>query len=176
MNPNGKSAYKSSCDDIWKRVGLYDIDTETNERIVLRPNHFAREEGEDFLTKCLVSFFDVVCSTVTKSNPRFVTYAEPAFDPTDPYPNMPLALLEHPNHMQFGWAPHWYDAVTLFLQRYDPWVGFNFDWMIPVFTPFVIDFTFKSYLKRIKSQKQLGTDRKRMSVCVGETGVPFTSN
>lgn len=172
LNPRGKSAYKSPELDVWRRVGVHGIDKATNRTALLRPHHFALRPGEDFAGAYLRPFYDSVQSTVSRRNPNFVTYAEPFFDPTDPYPPAPADLAEQ----SFGWAPHWYDAVTLFLGRYSHWFSFDFEWNVPSVGPWMIDWTFRKNLRRIKHGEGRRGQSDRMHVVVGETGAPFAGS
>jgi len=172
LNPRGKLAYRSPELDVWKRVGVYEVDAQTDRRILLRPNHFALGPGEDFTNTFLRPFYESVRLTVSRHNPNFVTYAEPYFDPIDPYPSAPEDLVN--TQQLFGWAPHWYDAVTLFLGYYSHWFSFDFEWGIPAIGPGIIDWTFRKNLRRIKHGKGGRRQSDDMHVIVGETGVPFT--
>jgi hypothetical protein len=164
LNPNGQSAYKSQVHDVWLKAGVYSINEETKERVLLRPYHFALKDGEDFMHTFLKPVWESVQDTVQRHSPHLVTYAEPHFDPTDPYHSAPKYLAQNSN----GWAPHWYDAVTLFLGYYSHWFSFDFDWNIPIVTSLAIDWSFRKNLRKLKN------GCKDVHVIVGETGVPHS--
>eukprot|EP00578_Thalassiosira_sp_NH16_P025196 CAMPEP_0181089238 /NCGR_PEP_ID=MMETSP1071-20121207/7198_1 /TAXON_ID=35127 /ORGANISM="Thalassiosira sp., Strain NH16" /LENGTH=735 /DNA_ID=CAMNT_0023171177 /DNA_START=2015 /DNA_END=4219 /DNA_ORIENTATION=+ len=176
LNPKRTIAYKSPELDIWKNVGVFEIDKITKKRVLLRPHHFALKPGEDFTNTYMEPFYESVQRTVARHNPYFVTYAEPYIDPADPYPSAPSSLFQGTSEEQlFGWAPHWYDSTTLFLGRYYRWFSFDLRWNIPVVSPTIIDWTFRKSLRLFKYQgKRERPDQ--MHVLVGETGVPFSGS
>ena len=177
LNPSHKRSYRTPELDIWQRVGVYKIDEQTGQRILLRPNHFALKPGEDFTDTYLMPFYQSVQQTISRHSPKFhvVAYAEPYIDPTDPYPSAPSSLIGQGvnKQQQYGWAPHWYDAVTLFL-GYSKWVSFDFEWILPAITPWYIGWTFRKNLRRIKDGKDQQSEV--IHVIVGETGVPFSGS
>ncbi len=177
LNPEKKTAFKSPQHDIWKRVGIYGIHHSTNKPVLLRPNHFSLKDGEDFTQTFLMPFWNSVQEVIRRRNPRFVTFAEPHFDPANPNPNAPASLVDSSsmNRDKFAWAPHWYDAVTLFLGYYSHWLNIDFDWNIPLITPFAIDWAFEKNLRKLVSRR--GEDSKRnIYTIVGETGVPHSGS
>lgn len=156
LNPSAKIAYKSSSFDVWRRAGVYEIDEKSGKRILLRPDHFSLAPGETFATKRMNQFYQKVQRVVERNNPECVTYSEPYFDTAtvDMHPKAPV--LDERNEAKVGFAPHWYDAITLFLGHYDSFLFSGF-----------IDWLFKKNLLEIKNGAH------NMHVLVGETGVPF---
>lgn len=157
LNPSAKMAYLSSDVDVWKRVGVYEIDEESGKRNLLRPGHFSLAPGETFATKYMLPFYKKVQQVVERNNPEFVTYAEPYFDTisVDMSPKAPV--FDESSGAKLGFAPHWYDALTLFIGHYSSFLFIGF-----------IDWLFKKNLNEIKNGA-LGN----MHVLIGETGVPY---
>jgi len=172
VNARRHTAYKTPELDIWQRVGVYKIDERTNERVLLRPHHFALQPGEDFVKRYMAPFYASMKRIVSRHNARLVTYAEPYFDPDDPFPSAPS---EWADNSSVGWAPHWYDAVTLFLGYYSRWWSFDFAWKLPVVGPALVDWTFRKNLSRLKRRGK-GRPSDAVHVLVGETGAPFTNH
>lgn len=156
LNPSAQSAYKSSDVDVWRRAGVYEIDETSGRRILLRPGHFSLAPGETFATKYMHLFYTKVQRVVERNNPEFVTYAEPYFDTAavDMHPKAPV--FDESSKAKLGFAPHWYDAMTLFIGHYNSFLFSGF-----------IDWLFKKNLFEIKNGAH------NMHVLVGETGVPF---
>ena len=103
LNPNKQLAWKSIEHDVWKKVGIYDIDHETGERILLRPDHFTFHGN--FIEEYMVPFFHSIQTTINQHNNQFVTFAEPFIDLREPlFHQAPKSL----DVNKFSWAPaHW---------------------------------------------------------------------
>eukprot|EP00574_Skeletonema_japonicum_P002898 CAMPEP_0201717784 /NCGR_PEP_ID=MMETSP0593-20130828/3470_1 /ASSEMBLY_ACC=CAM_ASM_000672 /TAXON_ID=267983 /ORGANISM="Skeletonema japonicum, Strain CCMP2506" /LENGTH=526 /DNA_ID=CAMNT_0048207935 /DNA_START=183 /DNA_END=1763 /DNA_ORIENTATION=- len=157
LNPNAKIAYLSSDLDVWKRAGVYEIDEVSGKRNLLRPGYFSLAPGETFATKYMFPFYKKVQQVIERNNPEFVTYAEPYFDTisVDMSPKAPL--FDESSGAKLGFAPHWYDALTLFIGHYSSFLFAG-----------LIDWFFKKNLNEIKNGA-LDT----MHVVIGETGVPY---
>ena len=171
MNDKHISCWKDGS-DIWRQMGVYEIDVTTGERRLLKPHYFQRR-SDDFLERFMVPFFREIQQVVTSASSRFVTYAAPHIDVMNPStPMVPHELLNP--EQKFAWAPHFYDAATLLLKRYSDWFALDIDYTLPIFTPTLIA---KSFARMLKSVKE--TRRGGIHVIVGETGIPFdldTSN
>lgn len=157
LNPNAKIAYLSSDLDVWKRVGVYEIDEVSGKRNLLRPGHFSLAPGETFGTKYMTPFYEKVQQVIERNNPEFVTYVEPYFDTisVDMSPKAPL--FHESSGAKLGFAPHWYDALTLFIGHYSSYLFAGF-----------VDWLFKRNLNEIKNGAL-----DNMHVLIGETGVPY---
>jgi len=172
VNANERSCWVDSSRDIWRRVGLYDIDSSTGERRLLRPHYFHRNvtSNDDFVERYMLPFFGEVEQAVTRHNQHFVVYAAPHIDVMNPStPNAPAALSAD----RFGWSPHWYDAATLLLKSYSRWFALDVDYKLPVFSPFLIDKAFRRNLHSLKQTGKLSESKGSLHVIVGETGIPF---
>jgi hypothetical protein len=156
LNPSSQIAYKSSNFDVWRRAGVYEIDETSGTRILLHPHYFSLAPGETFETKYMRLFYTKVQRVVEHNNPDFVTYAEPYFDTAtvDRYPKAPA--FDKSSNAKVGFAPHWYDAMTLFIGHYNSFLFSGF-----------IDWLFRNNLFEIKNGAH------NMHVLIGETGVPF---
>ena len=172
MNANERSCWLDTSRDIWRRVGVYDIDSSTGERRLLHPHYFRQNatSNDDFVERYMLPFFGEVEQAVTRHNQRFVVYAAPHIDVMSPStPNAPAALSAD----RFGWSPHWYDAATLLLKSYSSWFALDVDYTLPVFSPFLIDKAFQRNVHSVKQTGKLSESKGSLHVIVGETGIPF---
>ena len=108
LNPDNKLAWKSIEHDVWKKVGIYDIDYNTGERILLRPDHF-RFDG-NFIEQYMTPFFSSIQTTINKHNKQFVTFAEPFIDLRKPLLHRAPKSLDAD---KFSWAPHWVRSINV---------------------------------------------------------------
>jgi len=161
LNEERRTVWKSSKHDVWRNEGIYEIDAQTGERILLKPDHFAFEG--DFIEIFMKPFYEKVQRVVSEQNKKFIVYAEPHIDLFAPaVPNAPDLDVN-----KFGWSPHWYDMATLFLNNYLRWFSFDVTYKLPLITPFLINLVFKYSLKKVKNSGN------GLHVIIGETGVPF---
>ena len=161
LNPRHTSVWKSPDLDVWRQAGVYEIDDE-GKRNLLRPHHFALED--DYMVKFMKPFYEAVHKVTSKHNTKFVTFAEPHFDSTNPFVEAPDGL----DVNSFAFGPHFYDFLTLIAKSFNRWIGIDIELEVPVFSPLFIDWAFRRNLKRIK---QAG--KSKIYVLLGETGIPF---
>ena len=64
-----------------RAMGVYDVDDDTQKRILLKPHYFKLEKGNFFLDEFMVPFYERVRAVVCAQNERFVVFAEPHVDP-----------------------------------------------------------------------------------------------
>jgi hypothetical protein len=156
LNPECLLAFKSPDLDVWQRVGVYEIDA-IGKRVLLRPNHFSLAPGETFETTYMHPFYKKVQQVIERNNRAFVTYTEPYFDTAnvDMSPKAPL-FDSNNGSAKIGFAPHWYDAITLFIGHYN-------------------SFLFSGLMERLfrKNLFKIKNDSHGVHVLIGETGVPF---
>ena len=101
LNEERRTVWKSSKHDVWRNEGIYEIDAQTGERILLKPDHFAFEG--DFIEIFMKPFYEKVQRVVSEQNKKFIVYAEPHIDLFAPaVPNAPDLDVN-----KFGWSPHW---------------------------------------------------------------------
>ena len=61
-------------------------------------------------------FYESVQDAISEINPRFVTFAEPHLDISDPFVAVPEGL----DDSAFAYAPHFYDFLMLVTKRFFP--------------------------------------------------------
>ena len=162
LNLEHKSVWKHVDADVWKKAGVYGVDKK-DRRVLLRPGHFELEGNDDFITKFMEPFFVSVQKTVAKHNAKFITFAEPHLDPSDPFVQAPSDL----DSNEFAWAPHFYDFLMLIMKAFHRWLAVDIDSELIVISPLLIDWAFRRNLKRMVESG------RGMHVLLGETGIPF---
>ena len=158
LNPNAKSAYKAFDLDVWRKVGVYEVDRASKRRILLRRDHFSLGPKETFATKYMIPFYKEVKQIVERNNPEFVTYMEPYFDTATVDLSPQASVIENVG-AKFGFAPHWYDALTLFIGHYNT-----------LLLSTLVDWLFQ------KTLSEMSIGAHNMHTIVGETGVPYFGN
>ena len=159
VNQKGIIPWKSPEHDIWQKLGIYNIQKETGERILLKPDYF-KFDGI-FENEFLVPFFEKLRNVITKHNDRFILYAEPQV--TDKIHFAPHKL----DVNKYAWSPHWYDVCILMLKRFVPWLSIRVDMFLPIIGSNFIDMAFEKNLQLLKESAN------NLHVIVGETGIPF---
>ena len=165
INPQGKLAWKSLEHDIWRKLGVYEVDGRNGKLILQRPDHFAMKNGKDYIEEYMVPLFQKIQHVINQQNPKFIVYAEPFIDINNhKSPHAPRTL--DPN--KFAWAPHWYDGASLIFRKYFEWLALDDEKESPVLTPRLVESTFRRLLRHIKE-----SGNGNLHVVLGETGVPF---
>ena len=164
INPNWLCAWKTPEHDIWQKVGVYEVNHETGELQLNRPDYFSLN-GKDFMEEYMVPLFTKIQKIIARHNKKFILYAEPFIDVNDHQcPNAPLSL----DNNKYAWAPHWYDGFILMLRSYREWIALDDEKEIPIVTKWWIDSTFERILGNLHK-----TGNDSLHVVLGEVGVPF---
>ncbi len=159
VNKKGTIPWKSPEHDIWQKLGVYTIQKETGERILLKRDYF-KLDGI-FENEFLLPFFEKLTNVIAKQNDKFILYAEPQL--TDKIHVAPHEL----DINRYAWSPHWYDVFVLMLKRYVSWVSIRVDMFLPIIGSKFIDMAFEKNLQVLKESAN------NLHVIVGETGIPF---
>jgi hypothetical protein len=162
LNPNQMSVWKSEADDVWRNAGVYAIDGNA-QPLLIKPNHFSLK-GNDFMHKFMKPFYESVQSALSEVNPRFVTFAEPHLDASDPFVAIPKGL----DDSTFAYAPHFYDFLMLVTKRFFPWLVVDVMLEVPIIFPWFVKWSLKRNLKHLKQ-----SGRSKHHVLLGEIGIPF---
>jgi hypothetical protein len=134
VNPNRVSAWKSTNYDLWRNEGIWDIDATTGKAKLLRPHHFqfnTKGHAVNFVQDFMSPFFTSVNNMLNEINADWITFAEPAIDPSSPLPEAPPNELAQQNlglerEGKFAWAPHYYD-FTSFVSLCYPWFALDYE-------------------------------------------------
>lgn len=109
VNPMGVSAWKSPEHDIWRKVGIYNVDKKGNPYIA-RDFYF---KGSSFVEDGLIPFMKNFITKIRTIHPDAILFVES--DPMDVY-----ALKLDPN--EWGGvvnASHWYDVMMLMSKQFN---------------------------------------------------------
>ena len=161
IDPGGTRAWKDGCEDIWREVGIWDIDKDGKPRI-LRPAHFA---GVDFTQDFLKPFTDRFAAAIHEVMPQALIFVEAEM-------LAPPPRYEDSSNLVF--APHFYDPLTMVSKRFHPHFNMDLFEMYPLLGSDAIE----AYLRR-----QIGRFRDHASermggapIVLGEFGIPYDLN
>jgi hypothetical protein len=122
LNPGGATLWRKGVEPIWKQNGVWDLD-QSGRPALLRPDHFRRVDGRtvDFHRDYFTPFVERYTRELCQVHPGALIFV-----------CSPPAQLYHgdadhapPDTRGLVHEPHWYDALTLYLQRYVPWLGID---------------------------------------------------
>jgi len=176
INEKNESIWKHPNLDIWKKVGVYEIDQKTQKRILKRPHHFSlpkqakNKKDSFFMEEYMVPFYKNIEKVVRRHNERFVIFAESPPDLSD------FKVEKAPEYLSFhseiyAWAPHWYDLFVLNKKVYSKWIAIDIEKQAPILTPYFIRRAFQRILHKLKE-----TGNNKLFVLLGEVGIPFDIN
>lgn len=113
LNPAGVSAWRTPQDDVWRRHGVWDVDSR-GEPVLLQDDYFV---AVDYATVGLRPFLSRFAAAVRRADPDAIIFVEarPHLDDT-------LAAGIDPPVVSAG---HWYDSLTTRSKRYDPTLALN---------------------------------------------------
>lgn len=122
INDEGISIWQPGVIPIWQQHGVWGLD-ETERPVLHRPDYFSAQNGKpvNFYSDHFLPFVEKFTQGIRAHKPEAIIFVSP--------PPGELASGEHPDFRMESenvvYAPHWYDGVTLALQRYIPWLGVN---------------------------------------------------
>ncbi len=168
-NPEGRSLWQPGYTSVWQANGVWDTDNGAKAHI-LRNDHFAMANGRpvDFAQDCFHPFVRRYASGIREILPDMPIFVCPV--PADHEAIRGIDLL--PDDVEnLVYAPHWYDGVTLSMQRYLPWLG--------------VDYNRANIRLVLGRQRRLRTIRhtlqnlrteaqgRNVPLLLGETGIPY---
>ena len=120
LNEQGISIWLEGHDPIWKAHGVWDVDSK-GRPILLRGDYFSKVDGRevDFGRDYFTTFVERCRQSILSAHPNAMIFVSPPpgetiygkFTPTFPV------------DQGYVYSPHFYDGLTLHLQRYLPWIG-----------------------------------------------------
>ncbi len=165
VNPEGVSVWKDGHEPIWRRNGVWDLDSLGKPRL-LRPHHFARVRGRkvDFHRDYLRPFANRYARAIRAVHPGALIFVEgvPHRGP------VPWSPEDAPN---IAFAPHWYDALTLFTKRFRRWFTVDLVRRRPVFGARRVLRVFTEQIASLKRAASVHMNNAPM--LIGEVGIPF---
>lgn len=165
LNKNKVKVWSQGKECIWKQHGVWDVN-EKNEVILLKPDYFMKKGNHhvDFPEDYMKPFMKKYTEALREVSPNLTIFFEHNID------NMPpkweKGALEN-----FVYAPHWYDAMTLFLKNYTSLIGFNRKTKKLLFGKKNIQ---KYFIESMADLKQRTEDHLgEFPTLIGEIGIPF---
>jgi len=165
VNPGGARAWRDGVACLWREHGLWDLGSDGQPRL-LRPEYFCRVEGRavDFAGDYLRPFQERYAREIRAVDPGAILFLEAS--PRQAPPRWDLEAFPRVVH-----AAHWYDGMTLFMKRYIPWLGVDFDTNKFVLGRRRVRRSFAEQLARFKAEaaELMGG----VPTLLGEFGIPF---
>lgn len=172
IDPDGKKAWLPGMGCIWKLNGVWDVDSEGQPH-VMRPGHFARRNGRTahFIDDYLLPFAQRFAEGIQSVTPNAMIFVES--DALEESGTVTRVAKEPVNLRNMVFAPHWYDGLTLYTKRYQPYFAFHNRTLRPAVGRERVRHSFRDQIKEIKDEAdQFGT----MPVVIGEVGIPYDLN
>ena len=143
-NQNNLSAWKRTYTDVWKDNGVWGVDEG-----LIKPGHFKLDQGETFERDFLTPFNRRFARAIQNYNPRWWIVCYPKLE------DISTSIA----------SPHWYDNITLVMNRYIPFLAISGDqsFVYPYFAPWA----HRSALERLTTPTKAGP------FFLGEVGIPW---
>jgi hypothetical protein len=165
VNPKGIRVWYDGVNCVWRQHGVWDVAADGTPRL-LRPDYFSMVNGRqvDFSQDYYRSFVNHFAREIHSVDPDALIFLETETGHTPP-------LWGVGDASQIVYAPHWYDALVLYLNQYSPFLGFDSLAGKLVIGPHRIRTSFAKQLAAYKqhSLQFLGG----APVLIGEFGIPF---
>jgi hypothetical protein len=165
LNPTGGRVWLPGHECIWRQHGVWEV-ASNGEPHLLRPDYFREKNGRtvDFNRDYFCPFVNRYAAAIRSIDPKALIFFETS--PSHPFPERGLEDITN-----IVFAPHWYDGLTLFTKKFNPWLGFNLRRKKLILGPWVIR---KSYAREIRYLKQIAAKRLRGApTLIGEFGIAF---
>jgi len=166
VNSKRKRVWEEGCDCVWRRNGLWDIDSSGKPNL-LRPDHFAHVDAHkvQFSQDYYRPFANRFAKAIREVHPEAVIFVESTSE------NGFLQWTAK-DTKGIAYAPHWYDALTLVFKTFNAWIAYDSMRRKIVCLPWAIRRSFASQLGfyRWQARDYLGG----VPVLLGEMGIPMS--
>jgi hypothetical protein len=147
-NPAYCRAWKRAYTEVWKENGVWSVDEG-----LIKPGYFKLENGETFEKDYLTPFNHRFALAIHSYNPRWWILCYPKLK------DLPTSIA----------SPHWYDNITLVMNRYIPFLVLSADQSI--IYPYYAPWAHKSALRRLTAHDD--NNSKAGPFFLGEIGIPW---
>lgn len=165
IDPKGQRAWLPGHKCIWRENGVWEMTSTGNARLI-RPDHFARVNGQsvDFARDFMKPFIVEFTRQIRSVDPQAIIFMEFA-DMDKP------SVWSQEDGANMVYAPHWYEPVSLVLKRYLPIATFDQEKEKIVLGRRRV---FKQMVKELaRFQEQAKHMLGEMPVLLGETGIAY---
>ncbi len=170
LNPKGISCWLDGYEDLWRKHGVWDIDS-TGEPVILCNDYFLIREGKpvDFLEHYLSPFVHKFASRIRTVCPEIIIGIEP---PPETGMRGEAFLSDPPVNCVN--SSHWYDEITVGLKRFRGWLSYDTSRNKLVLGTKNVQKMFNRQLAKIKFLSQEVHDG--IPTIIGEFGLCFDVN
>ena len=165
VNPKGIPVWYDGVNCVWRQHGVWDVAPDGTPRL-LRSDYFSMVNGRkvDFSQDYYRCFANNFAREIRSVDPDTLIFLETETGHTPPRWGVEDAS-------QIVYAPHWYDALVLYLNQYSPFLGFDSLAGKLVIGPRRIR---RSFAKQLAAYKQHSSQfLGGVPVLIGEFGIPF---
>jgi hypothetical protein len=170
LDPQGLRAWKEGVECIWKRNGVWDMDSK-GKPVLLQPEYFSKVDGKEilFTRDYLRPLINRVSKTIHKTSPEAMIFVEFDASGADQIPHW-----TENDAKNIVYAPHWYDFLTLMTKQYYRHLGVDaLNYRV------VAGHEAKrlSFIEDLAFDKMIAETRFRgVPTLIGEVGIPFDMN
>jgi len=172
IDPAGKTAWREGAACVWKQNGLWETDRDGQPHIMM-PNHFANRRGRPvhFMDDYLLPFAHRYADAIQSIRPDAMIFFEG--DALEESGTLTRVSHDPVTISNMVFAPHWYDGLTLFTKRYQPYFAFHNRTLRPVIGREAVRQSFREQIGTIKGEADIFG---KMPVVIGEIGIPYDMN
>ncbi|MCJ7622672.1 MAG: cellulase family glycosylhydrolase [Anaerolineaceae bacterium] len=174
INPNGVSLWMDGFQPIWKQNRVWDVNAQ-GEPQLLNPEHFCIVNGKkvNFDRDYFTPFVDHYIREIRAVHPGTMIFVSP--QPAN-LGGRSCGEYSLDDDQQIVHAPHWYDGITLGLQRYIPWLGVDTHGGRAKFV-FGHKRVRRSFAQQVRRLVDISKDEfGGVPTLIGETGVAMNMN
>jgi hypothetical protein len=171
LNPNGVSVWLPGHECVWKQNGVWTAErprqgNKGGQPRLLRPDYFAQVNGRkvDFVRDYLKPFIIRFVTEIRSVHPNAILFLEGA--PTGAHPQW--GPNDPPDAVNAG---HWYDGMTLFRKKFNPWISVDITNGKLILGKGAIRRMFHRQLAAIK--QAAAENMNGIPTFIGEFGLPF---
>jgi hypothetical protein len=163
-NPKGERAWLAGCEDIWKRHGVWGLDS-SEQPVVCKADYFSAVNGRrvDFYDDYFKPFVNRYAREIRTIAPESIIFVEGLATSDE----LSWESSDTPN---VAYAPHWYDGFSLVLKLYYRWMTINAQTQKMILGAKRVSRYFSDQIGALVSHS---IKRMNAPILIGEVGIPF---